>query len=72
MRHVNIKFMLIACERCFNGDLMTEVASDLGVTPGTIANWKRHPIWKDFEAELIDAHKQAILQAHRPIAPNTG
>ena len=60
-RRVSTKQLLIACQMSFEGKSNREIASELGFTETTVSNWRKLEIWKEFEAELIDAYKQQAL-----------
>ncbi len=60
-RRVSTKQLLIACQMSFEGKSNREIASALGFTETTVSNWRKLEIWQEFEAELIDAHKQQAL-----------
>ena len=60
-RRVSTKQLLIACQMSFEGNSNQEIADRLGFTETTVSNWRKLELWKEFEAELIDAHKQQAL-----------
>ena len=60
-RRVSTKQLLIACQMSFEGKSNREIASRLGFTEATVSNWRKLEVWKEFEAELIDAYKQQAL-----------
>ena len=60
-RRVSTKQLLIACQMSFDGKGNREIANELGFTETTVSNWRKLEIWKEFEAELIDAYKQQAL-----------
>ena len=51
----------MACQMSFDGKSNREIATTLGFTEATVSNWRRLEIWKEFEAELIDAFKKQAL-----------
>ena len=65
MRRSNTKTILTACEMSFAGKTDAEVAADLGTSVSAVSRWRKNEIWKEFEQELISAHKQSLLEAHR-------
>ena len=60
-RRVSTKQLLIACQMSFEGKGNREIANELGFTETTVSNWRKLEVWKEFEAELIDAYKQQVL-----------
>ena len=64
-KRVSTKQLLIACQMSFDGKGNREIASKLGFTEATVSNWRKREIWKEFEAELIDAYKQQALNLER-------
>ena len=64
-KHVSPKQILIACQMSFEGKSNSKIANELGVTEATVSNWRNLELWKTFEAELIDAHKQHVLKQIR-------
>ena len=60
-RKVSTKQLLIACQMSFEGKSNREIAETLGFTVATVSNWRKLELWKEFEAELIDAYKQQVL-----------
>ena len=60
-RRVSTKQLLIACQMSFEGNSNREIADKLGFNETTVSNWRKLELWKEFEAELIDAHKQQAL-----------
>ena len=60
-KRVSTKQLLIACQMSFEGKSNREIASELGFTETTVSNWRKLKIWQEFEAELIDAYKQQVL-----------
>ena len=64
MRRLNTKMILTACEMSFNGKTDAEVAADLDVSVSNVSRWRKHKIWREFEEELISAHKKSLLEAH--------
>ena len=65
MRRSKTKTILTACEMSFAGNTDTEVATILGTNVSAVSRWRKNEIWKEFEQELISAHKQSLLEAHR-------
>ena len=65
MRRSNTKMILTACEMSFNGKTDAEVAADLETSVSAVSRWRKHEIWKEFEQELISAHKKSLLEAHQ-------
>ena len=65
-KRVSTKQLLIACQMSFEGKSNREIASELGFTEATVSNWRKLEIWKEFEAELIDAYKQQALKRDSP------
>ena len=65
MRRSNTKTILTACEMSFTGKTDTEIAADLETSVSNVSRWRKHEIWQEFEQELITAHKQSLLEAHR-------
>ena len=65
MRRSKTKTILTACERSFAGNTDTEIATDLGTSVSAVSRWRKHEIWQKFEEELISAHKESLLEAHR-------
>ena len=60
-KRVSTKQLLMACQMSFDGKSNREIASELGFTEATVSNWRKLELWKEFEAELIDAYKQQAL-----------
>ena len=60
-KRVSTKQLLMACQMSFDGKGNREIASTFGFTEATVSNWRKLEIWKEFEAELIDAYKQRVL-----------
>ena len=65
MRRTNTKLLLTACEMSFNGKTDAEVAADLETSVSNVSRWRKHKIWKEFEEELISAHKKSLLEARQ-------
>ena len=65
MRRSNTKTILTACKMSFNGKTDTEIASNLGTHVSAVSRWRKSPVWVEFEQELISAHKESLLEAHR-------
>ena len=65
MRHSKTKTILTACEMSFAGNTDSEIATDLGASVSAVSRWRKHEIWQKFEQELISAHKESLLEAHR-------
>ena len=62
MRQAKKKLILDACKLSFDGKSDSEVAKELDVHVSAVSRWRKHPIWQGFEGELIDAHKQSLLE----------
>ena len=60
-KRVSTKQLLIACQMSFEGKSNREIAKELGFTEATVSNWRKLELWKEFEAELIDAYKKQVL-----------
>ena len=71
MRSSNTKTILTACEMSFAGNTDTEIASDLGASVSAVSRWRKREIWQEFEKELIAAHKELLLGAHRATLENS-
>ena len=65
MRRSNTKTILTACEMSFAGKTDTEIATTLGTSVSNVSRWRKNEIWKEFEQELISAHKESLLEPHR-------
>jgi predicted transcriptional regulator len=65
MRRSNTKMILTACEMSFNGKTDNEIAAGLGASVSAVSRWRKTPMWIEFEQELISAHKESLLEAHR-------
>ena len=65
MRRLNTKTILNACEMSFNGKTDAEIAVVLETSVSNVSRWRKNEIWQEFEQELISAHKESILAAHR-------
>ena len=65
MRRSNTKTILTACEMSFAGKTDTEIAADLETSVSNVSRWRKNEIWQEFEQELIAAHKELLLEAHR-------
>ncbi|RKU16647.1 hypothetical protein C6500_17235 [Candidatus Poribacteria bacterium] len=65
MRRLNTKNILTACEMSFAGKTDTEIATTLETSVSNVSRWRKNPIWIEFEQELITAHKESLLEAHR-------
>ena len=65
MRRSNTKTILTACEMSFAGKTDTEIATRLKTSVSNVSRWRKSPIWVEFEQELISAHKESLLEAHR-------
>ena len=61
-RRLGAKQVLIACRMAFEGLSNGEIANLLDVTDTTVSNWRRLEVWKDFEADLINAYKEQALE----------
>ena len=68
-KRVSTKQLLIACQMSFEGKSNREIASELGFSEATVSNWRKLEIWKEFEAELIDAYKQQVLSLDSATPP---
>ena len=53
----------------FDGKSNREIANELGFTETTVSNWRKLEIWREFEAELIDAYKQQVLSLDSATPP---
>ena len=65
MRRSNTKTILTACEMSFAGKTDNEIAANLGASVSAVSRWRKNEIWVEFEQELISAHKESLLEAHR-------
>ena len=65
MRRSNTKMILTACEMSFAGKTDNEISADLGTSVSAVSRWRKNKIWEEFEQELIAAHKESLLEAHR-------
>ena len=65
MRRSNTKTILTACEMSFAGKSDAEIAAELGTSVSNVSRWRKNEIWQEFEQELISAHKESLLEAHR-------
>ena len=65
MRRSNTKTILTACEMSFAGKSDTEIATILKTSVSNVSRWRKNEIWVEFEQELITAHKESLLEAHR-------
>ena len=65
MRRSNTKMVLTACEMSFNGKTDAEIATLLETSGSNVSRWRKSEVWKEFEQELISAHKQSLLEAYR-------
>lgn len=61
-KRATAKQILIACQMAFDGASNKEIAKKLGFTAATIANWRKLELWKEFDAELVEAYKQELLK----------
>ena len=68
-KRVSTKYVLAACQMSFDGKSNREIADTLGFTETTVSNWRKLEIWQEFEAELIDAYKQQILNLENATPP---
>lgn len=68
-KRVSAKQVLIACQMSFEGKGNREIASELGFTEATVSNWRKLEIWQEFEAELIKAYKQQVLNLEENATP---
>ncbi|MCG9134129.1 hypothetical protein J5I95_20910 [Candidatus Poribacteria bacterium] len=62
-KRVSQKQILMACQMSFKGVRNGEIATLLDVTEATVSNWRKLEIWQEFEAELIQAYKQQVLES---------
>lgn len=69
MRPLKAKRILQACQMAFDGTPVSKIALFLDVSEGTIGGWRKTDIWIEFEQELIDAHKQSVLETYRETVP---
>ena len=69
MRRSNIKTILTACEMSFNGKTDAEIGDILKTSVSNVSRWRKKKIWKEFETELISAHKESLLEANRLETP---
>ena len=60
-KRVSVKQLLIACQMSFEGNSNREIADRLGFTETTVSNWRKLEVWQEFEAELIKAYKEQVL-----------
>ena len=65
MRRSNTKMILTACEMSFAGKTDNEIATILETSVSNVSRWRKSPMWVEFEQELITAHKESLLEAHR-------
>jgi len=65
MRRSNTKMILTACEMSFAGKTDAEIATLLETSVSNVSRWRKSPMWVEFEQELISAHKESLLEAHR-------
>ena len=65
MRRSNTKTILTACEMSFAGKTDNEIAAILKTSVSNVSRWRKNEIWQEFEQELIAAHKESLLEAHR-------
>ena len=65
MRRSNTKMILTACEMSFAGKTDNEIATLLETSVSNVSRWRKNPMWVEFEQELISAHKESLLEAHR-------
>ena len=70
-KRVSAKQILMACQMSFDGLSNGEIAKRFAVTDATVSNWRKLEIWKEFEAELIDAYKQQALSVEDAAPPST-
>ena len=66
-KRTSTKQLLMACQMSFEGEGNREIASKFGVTEATVSNWRKLEIWQEFEAELIKAYKQQVLNLENSI-----
>ena len=56
------KQILMACQMSFDGMENRAIANVLETTQVTVSKWRKSKIWKEFEEELMEAHKKQILE----------
>lgn len=56
------KLILDVCQLSFSGMSDDDLSVKFGINKSTISGWRKLTLWKEFEAELIDAHKQQIME----------
>ena len=56
------KILIEACQLAFNGKNNADLEKILGVSKGTIVRWRKLPLWKDVENELIEAEKRRVVE----------
>ena len=54
--------ILMACQMSFSGTSNAKIAEHFAVTDSTVSRWRKLPIWKDFENELLTAFRKAAVQ----------
>ena len=64
MRQTNKKMLLEACKLSFEGKTDVQIAEILDINVSAMWRWRKNPLWVEFEQELLDAHKQSLIQAH--------
>ena len=64
MRMTKTKLILTACQMAFEGKTHAQIAEELGTHASNITRWRKTILWADFEKELIQAHKQSLINAH--------
>ena len=69
-KRVSTKQVLMACQMSFDGKGNREIANELGFTEATVSNWRKLEIWQEFEAELIKAYKQQVLNLEESVTPS--
>ena len=66
MRNTSTKIILTACKMSFDGTPDREISEELGIHGSVITRGRKTKEWKEFEAELIEAHKRTLLgNVHR-------
>ena len=69
-RRVSKKHVLMACQMSFDGKGNREIATELGFTETTVSNWRKKPIWQEFEDELVEAYKKEVLSPKKTVTPS--
>ena len=68
-KRVSTKQILMACQMSFDGKSNREIANTIGFTETTVSNWRKLEIWQEFEAELVKAYKEQILNVGSVTSP---